>query len=259
MWTIGVSALLVALLVWVVFLRYPDFNQASQLGSTIGGIAGPLLSFSGLLIVYFSLREQFHANQIQLRNFRKEQKRSNNENTISTAFKILDDLRAEARRIAEQTTLLSAYPSGYRKYIDFRKYTDFEDVNYEREPRLLDYKLSFEEAAKSEEVAYAFQREVLSYFQVVATETRVFRATFGMLTFLLTNSQLPLAQRIHIYTVTVAIVEPITIHLLNGLEIFSTQNEQVNELVQQVWNMQGELSNSYEALVDQINYEQMTA
>lgn len=41
--------------------------NAGVVGDTIGGIAGPILNFTGLLLVYYSLREQFKANQQQAR------------------------------------------------------------------------------------------------------------------------------------------------------------------------------------------------
>jgi high-affinity nickel permease len=44
-------------------------QNTGVIGDTIGGIAGPILNFTGLLLVYYSLREQFKANQQQMQQY----------------------------------------------------------------------------------------------------------------------------------------------------------------------------------------------
>ncbi|GGF27455.1 hypothetical protein [Hymenobacter cavernae] len=249
-WIIILGALLALVLPWTLTHLYSGVNFAAKdpIGDTIGGIAGPVLNFAGLLVVYFSLREQFTSNQIQIQNFTKEQHRSANESTINTAFKLIDDLRTEARRIQDQLPLRGYDLTEMTGYIDHDKFPDFSEVNYEKEPQLLQYQATFEEAASSE--GYSFQRLVLDYFQSVATQTKVLRATVSMFFYLLNNSQLPPAQRIHLYHIVLAFYEPLVINLLGGLEIFSHYRKPIDELVQQAWILQQDMRNSYEAFSD---------
>ncbi|MCU0354625.1 MAG: hypothetical protein MUD08_12950 [Cytophagales bacterium] len=41
------------------------FTQTGQIGDTIGGIVGPILNFTGLLLVYISIQKQIEANTLQ--------------------------------------------------------------------------------------------------------------------------------------------------------------------------------------------------
>lgn len=41
------------------------FARMGQIGDVTGGVTGPILNFGGMLIVYYSLREQLRANAIQ--------------------------------------------------------------------------------------------------------------------------------------------------------------------------------------------------
>jgi hypothetical protein len=248
--TVIIGAVLSLVLPWALthFASGISFIETGPIGDTIGGIAGPVLNFAGLLVVYFSLREQFDSNQIQIRNFNDEQQRSANENTISTAFKIIDDLRAETRRIHEKLQFHDNFPNGIAPPIDPQKFPDFQDVNYTKEPKLLNYSVTFEEATPT--AGFGFQREVLEYFHRVAVETKVLRATLDMLLYLLTNSPLPLAQRMHLYQIVLAFYEPLVCDLLGGLEIFSKERESIEDLVQKVRELHEDMSNSYEAFSD---------
>lgn len=74
------------------------FNSTTgAIGDTIGGIAGPVLNLTGLIIVYFSLREQFRANQIQLKSLKKEKRRSRNERAFDLAVKMAEEAGAYFR------------------------------------------------------------------------------------------------------------------------------------------------------------------
>lgn len=246
-WTIVLGALLSLVLPWALthFHSGISFADTGPIGDTIGGIAGPVLNFTGLLVVYFSLREQFLSNQIQIQHFAEEQQRSANENTISTAFKIIDDLRAEARRIQDRLPLYGQGPKDLTQYLDL---PDFTEPNYLPEPKLLQSQLSLEDIVTTE--GYAFQRMVLDYFQRVGIETKVLRATLGMLLYLLVNSPLPLAQRMHLYQIVLAFYEPLVIDLLGGLEVFSQARQPIKELVDGVSSLHGDLSNANEAFLD---------
>lgn len=251
-WTIALGAVLACVMPWALTHLYTGitFPATSHISDNIGGIAGPILNFVGLLVVYFSLREQFNANQIQLRNFKKEQRRNSNENTISTAFKILDDLRTESRRLAADENLKELHTTEHLSYINFHRYPDFAEVNYRRAPRLLDYKLDLDEATAPKQYPYTLQRDITEYFQVLDEETKVLRATFSMLLYLLNKSQLPLSQRLHFYTITQAVYEPLVMKLLDGLEVFRPEDSAIDDLVNNVWYLQEQLDNGREALVD---------
>jgi hypothetical protein len=251
-WTIALGAVLACVMPWALTHFYTGitFPATSHISDNIGGIAGPILNFVGLLVVYFSLREQFNANQIQLRNFKKEQRRNSNENTISTAFKILDDLRTEARRLTDDSVLLSALPSHFKQYINSKKYPDFEEVNYHREPQLLDYQFDLDEASAPKTVPYDLHREIEYYFLRLAQHTKVLSATCNMLIYLLDRSQLPLSQRLHFYTILQAIYEPLLTTLLDNLEVLRDKNAVVDDLVKRAWYLREKLDNGREAYVD---------
>lgn len=254
--TIVLGAGLTFWLVWAVLHHYPDFNTPNQLGGAIGGIAGPILSFIALLVVYFSLREQYNANQLQIQHFRQEQQRSANESTIVTAFKIIGDLRTEARRLTTDFTLSSLYPSEHLPYINIQRYPDFGDVNYLRPLRLLDYRLTLDEATAPSTYPYTAQRSITDYFTVLEQETHVLRATYAMLLYLLDRSQLPVSQRLHFYTILQAVYEPLVMSLLKGLEVFRPDESSIDELVDNIWNLREKLTNGREAYLDMATHEQ---
>jgi hypothetical protein len=253
--TIVLGAVLTFWLVWAVLHHYPDLNTPNQLGGAIGGIAGPILSFVALLVVYFSLREQYNANQLQIQHFRQEQQRSANESTIATAFKIIDDLRAEARRLTTDSALLSLYPSEHLPYINIQRYPDFGDVNYLQPLRLLDYRLTLDEATAPSTYPYTDQRSITAYFTMLEQETHVLRATYAMLLYLLDRSQLPVSQRLHFYTLLQAVYEPLVMSLLNGLEVFRPDESSIDELVDNIWNLRERLTNGREAYLDMADHE----
>lgn len=251
-WTIILGAALACVMPWLLTHIYTGitFPATSHIGDNIGGIAGPILNFVGLLVVYFSLREQFKSNQLQISHFQEEQSRNANESTISTAFKIVDDLRNEARRLASDNSLKESRTDEHLLYINFHRYPDFAEVNYRRAPRLLDYKLDLDEATAPKQYPYTLQRDITTYFQLLEEETKVLRATFSMLLYLLNKSQLPLSQRLHFYTIIQAVYEPLVMKMLDGLEVFRPEGSAIDELVDNVWTLREQLNNGMEALSD---------
>lgn len=82
---IGVIASFVVLLAVFWSPSKASLNFASYtgpLGDTIGGIAGPILNLTGLVVVYFSFREQLRANQIQMDALSKEIRQRNTDETL---------------------------------------------------------------------------------------------------------------------------------------------------------------------------------
>ncbi|GAB2954987.1 hypothetical protein GCM10027048_20740 [Hymenobacter coalescens] len=87
----GLSIILV-LLVLVVFHNWQIAEKTGTLGDTIGGIAGPILNFAGLIIVYFSLREQFNANQSQIAQFNESKAQDRKSQLFDTCLVLVKQL-----------------------------------------------------------------------------------------------------------------------------------------------------------------------
>jgi hypothetical protein len=73
------------------------FRDTGTVGDTIGGIVGPVLNFIGLLVLYFSLREQFAANQIQIQELTAQRTRATNEANFNMTLLLLDKLILAAK------------------------------------------------------------------------------------------------------------------------------------------------------------------
>lgn len=80
----GISVTIVGL-VLIIFHKYQIAENTGTLGDTIGGIAGPILNFAGLYIIYLSLKEQFKANEIQRET-----------NNLEVCLKLIDKLVNQA-------------------------------------------------------------------------------------------------------------------------------------------------------------------
>ncbi|WP_035558068.1 hypothetical protein [Hymenobacter sp. IS2118] len=97
-WTIGGAIFLTLAALWVVpmvWSGHPNlwnvYNQnTGVVGDTIGGIAGPILNFAGLIIVYYTLREQIKTNENQFEQIRAETKRAQNESFFDLTYKIIE-------------------------------------------------------------------------------------------------------------------------------------------------------------------------
>jgi len=90
---IGV-AITIALLCFIVFNNGQKFfsEKTGYTGDTIGGIAGPILNIIGLIVVYFSLKEQFIANTVQGNHLRDEIISSRNDKHFEFTFKLFEML-----------------------------------------------------------------------------------------------------------------------------------------------------------------------
>jgi len=76
-------------------LRITSFMLTGQIGDTIGGIAGPILNFTGLLLLYLSFRDQQNANAEQSDALVAELRKTNGEQTFNIAEKSIRLLRTE--------------------------------------------------------------------------------------------------------------------------------------------------------------------
>lgn len=88
-----------------------NFTGTGQIGDTIGGIAGPILNFVGLILLYYSFREQFKANQIQISALQAEQSINKN----SRAFELLNNLINQFKDELEKIPKISESFFGYSK------------------------------------------------------------------------------------------------------------------------------------------------
>ncbi|SHK71230.1 hypothetical protein [Hymenobacter psychrotolerans] len=64
-----------------------DFSNTGQIGDTIGGIAGPFLNLTGLIIVYFSFKQQLEANNKQWESLELENVKERQQNDFDIIYK----------------------------------------------------------------------------------------------------------------------------------------------------------------------------
>lgn len=95
-WQFAIGGLVVALVIVNVLSlkmgRNYDilFARVGQAGDVTGGITGPILNFCGMLIVFYSLREQLRANNIQNAAVRHELKSSAEEAILKSTEHLID-------------------------------------------------------------------------------------------------------------------------------------------------------------------------
>lgn len=77
-----------------------SFHDTGEIGDTIGGIAGPILNLTGLVLVYYSFREQYKANQLQIesnkklrKDVKRQLKRADKERNFELFLKLLNQLK----------------------------------------------------------------------------------------------------------------------------------------------------------------------
>ena len=134
--TIGLGAVLACILPWVLTSRSwfgISFHDTGPVGDTIGGITGPVLNFAGLLVIYFSLREQLAANDLQRvalddqkRQIETEQRDSQNEKYFELTYKLLEKL-SDAAQKSEPNFIDMVKLDYYHQHGNQLIYTDQED------------------------------------------------------------------------------------------------------------------------------------
>lgn len=70
-----------------------DFTKTGDIGDTIGGIIGPILSFGTMLLVYFSFQKQFEANELQKAGLRRERLRHDMDRNFDLIVRLLEQFR----------------------------------------------------------------------------------------------------------------------------------------------------------------------
>jgi hypothetical protein len=126
---LAICALAVAVLIIVIgSLAFGNdetdvFAHIGQIGDVTGGITGPILNFLGMLIVYYSLREQLRANNIQNKAIRDEIIRANAEVALKSTEHLIISASEALVTFKEQLSLV------HRMIISFDK--DMLDANEE--------------------------------------------------------------------------------------------------------------------------------
>ncbi len=106
-----VSVALVATILGVTILMPAGiralFQDTGTIGDTVGGIAGPILNFAGMFVVYLSLREQLKANQLQMEALRHEQTKTEHEKLLLITERAIDatSREMEVRKALLKTTV----------------------------------------------------------------------------------------------------------------------------------------------------------
>ncbi|WP_375437263.1 hypothetical protein [uncultured Hymenobacter sp.] len=235
LWTVCIGAVFSCFFPWLLTREYIfkslDFTSTGQIGDTIGGIAGPLLNFTGLLVVYFSLQEQFRTNQDQTKNFKAEQRRSNNETAISSAFKIIDDLRKELDLIAKHQYLTdsSKTPIAIAKYTKPAFLTMWLQQNPYKRAKTRYYP-QFEYLKVVADANPLLNRHIqlkryIPYINDLFTSAV---ATFNLLRYFIENSTLPDEQKKLLYNVVYSFYEPFVVKYISRLDIFSSSEYSLN-------------------------------
>ena len=86
----GIIALLIGpwLFTFPAFLGRLDFSETGQIGDTIGGITAPFINLTAAILVYYSFKEQYKANQIQqkaLQEEKEDRKQERSERNLSSS------------------------------------------------------------------------------------------------------------------------------------------------------------------------------
>lgn len=76
-----------------------DFSNTGQIGDTIGGIATPIISIIGALLVYYSFQEQIIANRIQFDALSDEKTRNEISNSFEKHQYLLDEVKSNLRNL----------------------------------------------------------------------------------------------------------------------------------------------------------------
>jgi hypothetical protein len=75
-------------------------DLASQLGETIGGITAPILSFSGIVLLYLTFREHTQSVRIQEQRLRDEREAARAQEDIAALIQLSDSIHNNLRHIA---------------------------------------------------------------------------------------------------------------------------------------------------------------
>jgi len=73
------------------------FARLGQIGDVLGGATGPVFNIVGMLVVYYSLREQLRANNDQNIAIANEFKRANDEDLLNSTKEVIEATKSEIK------------------------------------------------------------------------------------------------------------------------------------------------------------------
>ncbi|MCB2380449.1 hypothetical protein LGH70_22845 [Hymenobacter sp. BT635] len=238
-WTICIGAFLSIILPALIsqfYWEWPgvNFHDTGQVGDTIGGVAGPILNFVGLLVVYFSLREQAKSMAEQKTHFDMDQVRSDNENVLGTALKLLDDLKAEVEKLSDDKALSQSASTAHVNItnslaIGFR--TNLANGS-------LDERFLFRRAGIYEYDAVsikgregALKKIVSDFFKLNEVRFTRLSLLLEIFTYLIVNSKLPSSVKAMLYSMSYTLVERLIENSLGVALLFRKENKAINALI----------------------------
>ena len=244
-WTICVGAFLSIILPALLSQFYwkfwgdkgVNFHDTGQVGDTIGGVAGPILNFAGLLVVYFSLREQAKSTADQKEQFEKDQIRSENENVLGTALKLLDDLKIEVEKLLGDQTL-SQHNSTAQASITNNLELKFRNNlanNTQSASVLFRHLPAYEYTGVAIKGRENILKDIVSrFFKTI--ELRFARLTIllEIFTYLIENSKLPTDVKAMVYSMAHTLVAGFAEDALGVSMIFRQENGAVNILINKI-------------------------
>lgn len=153
-----IAFVLPAILIRPSFTKFLDFSTSGQIGDTIGGIAGPILNFVGLILVYFSFQQQLKANNLQLKLIENEKEKNFQEKNFQTLLNLFNNFKDQSLQIPIKE-IFHKYPNKEcdEVFVNNKTYTTLE-VKY-----LLDLAVFFLE--KLEELNISLQDK--EYFNTI--------------------------------------------------------------------------------------------
>ncbi|TGE26893.1 hypothetical protein [Hymenobacter metallicola] len=163
---VGASLLLIGISIWCVYSLHDEaktvFGDTGTVGDTIGGIAGPILNLAGMIIVYFSLLEQFRANNDQNEAIRVEIKRSNDEVVLKSTQQVIEAASQELGIQKHNLDSLLEKVASFDEDLDRRRILDHVDATSELKDKL--QKLDAELVVAASILTLAYNRIVVNSF-----------------------------------------------------------------------------------------------
>ncbi|MDU0369561.1 hypothetical protein ACFPAF_04075 [Hymenobacter endophyticus] len=238
-------SIIMVLMVIAFFHNYEIAKNTGTLGDTIGGIAGPILNFVGLLVLYFSLREQYEARSEQRVQYDKDQARSENENALITSLKLIDDIKIEVDELSKNNSLKNNNTTSHVNItnglnINFRNnlagYSSNKKFRFRHFP-LQEY-INVELQGRSG----ALQNIVNTYFESIQLSFSRLTMLLEISTYLVQNSKLPSDIKAKLYGMMHILVEDTIEKNLGVSMLFRHENKAIEILINKLTVLDGLLA-----------------
>ena len=105
------TGILLMILFPILFTRNSgllDFSESGQIGDTIGGITAPIIGLIGAVLVFLSFREQWLANQYQMKTITETKEEQLKSERIILVWNLYNEIKNDIKnsQIEEYTKLL---------------------------------------------------------------------------------------------------------------------------------------------------------